>query len=201
MRVKMCRREFIRVSELVDAVKNPATPEAYFKNFEKSLVDPSPADPFYDQKKQFFQDIGKDLRGLSPCAWSHLKGELVKTLEIGNKYRGWQPLFDKLNQAKAYNHLSSIGCTNIEFIQETRRKTTDLYAYIGDQVLLCEVKTINISYDEARYRTEHSVRTIKAYLENLFFGKLKSTLMAAKDQMVAYRSEKNVRRLVYVVLN
>ena len=81
------------------------------------------------------------------------------------------------------------------------RKTPDLQANIGDQVLLCEVKTINISDDEAWHRTEHSVRTIKGYLENLFFEKLKSTLMKAKDQMFAYRSEKNIRRVVYVVLN
>jgi hypothetical protein len=29
--------------------------------------------------------------------------------------RGWQPLFDKLNQAKAYNYLKQAGCTNIAF--------------------------------------------------------------------------------------
>lgn len=172
-----------------------------------ALADPSLADPFYYQKKRFFQDIEKDLRGLSQCAWSHLKEELLKTLEIRYEYRGWQPLFDKFNQAKAYNHLSSIGCENIEFIPVYRqtgkksRKTPDLQAQIGNQVLLCEVKTINISDDEARHRTEHSVRTIKAYLENGFFEKLRSTLMVAKDQMVAYRSEKNIRRVVYVVLN
>ena len=94
------------------------------------------------------------------------------------KKRGWQALFDVLNEAKGYNHLSGIGCTNIRFIPVSSvpgQKTPDLSGDLAGARVLCEVKTINISEDEATRRTTGGVGSEAPHLPDEFFGKLRFT--------------------------
>jgi hypothetical protein len=118
--------------------------------------------------------------------------------------RGWQVLFDKLNEAKGYNHLVSVGCTNVAFIpvsSERGKRTPDLQGDLAGTKVLCEVKTINISKVEATRRLTGAAGTINLQLPDGFFNKLKSDLEEASAQMAAYDSDSSVRRIVYVVAN
>ena len=67
--------------------------------------------------------------------------------------RGWQALFDILSEARAFGHLQSIGCTGVHCIACMDKKTPDLGASSDGRSVFCEVKTINVSEDEAEKRS------------------------------------------------
>ena len=93
----MYRKELPRVFELHDLIQNPRPPDAYFRDFEKSLAE-------VPQKLKQFRDIETELQGLDPAAWNDLKAEAAEVLAVRDGKRGWQGLFDILNHAKAYNY-------------------------------------------------------------------------------------------------
>ena len=103
------RRELPRIYELRDLLPNPPPPGAYFCDLDKSLAE-------IPQELRQFRDLESDLQGLNAAAWNFLKSELEPLLTAQDAKRGWQPLWDRLNQAKAYNHLKDAGYRNIEFI-------------------------------------------------------------------------------------
>lgn len=189
----MYRKELSRIFELSDLIPNPPPPDAYFRNLDQSLVD-------IPQKLKQYRDIEKDLQGLDPVAWAFLKAELAPLLAAKDRKRGWQPLFDKLNQAKAYNYLKDAGYLNVRFVPPSTVKgqqTPDLQA----DGALCEVKTINISDIEADRRDSGGVGTSTDQLDEGFFRKLSSDLQKAKSQMVAYSADPNSKYIAYVIPN
>jgi hypothetical protein len=186
-----------RVFELCDLILDPAVPSAYFRDFEKTL-DEWPA------KRKQFCDIEKDLQGLDDESWRFLKKEVAPLLIAKDSKRGWQPLFDILNHAKAFNYLKRTGYANIRFIQVSRvsgQRTPDIEAELASSKVLCEVKTINISEIEASRRRAGGVGTIQFQLDGGFFGKLASDLKQAEAQMKAYCADETAKRMVYVVVN
>jgi len=125
-------------------------------------------------------------------------------LAAKHRTRGWQPLFDKLNQAKAFNHLTRAGCSDVHFIPESSVKgqqTPDLGAVARTQKVLCEVKTINISEIEARQRHDQGVGTSTDRLPDGFFTKLASNLARARKQMQAYDPDSATKKIAYVIAN
>jgi hypothetical protein len=193
----MYRSELPRVFELNDLIENPRPPDAFFRDFDRSLAE-------VPQKKKQFRDIENELQGLESAAWTQLKAEAASLLTAKDGKRGWQALFNILNQAKAYNYLKRLGCTNIRFIPVSRAKgqqTPDLGADLGPVKVLCEVKTINISEDEATRRNSGGVGTSTDRLEAGFFNKLTSDLMRAKTQMLAYGADSATKMIAYVVVN
>ena len=195
--MRVYRNELPRVYELRDMAQSPPSMEAYFYDFDYKLGD-SPV------RLKHFRDIEAELRGLDATAWSQLKIQLSPLLTIKIEGRGWQALFDKLNEAKGYNHLVSVGCTNVAFIpvsSEKGKRTADLQGDLAGVKVLCEVKTINISKVEANRRANGLAGTITLQPPEGFFNKLKSDLKEASVQMAAYDSDWSARRIVYVVVN
>jgi hypothetical protein len=186
------RQKLPRVYELHDLAGQSSSPNAYFQNFEKSLSE-------IPQKLKQFRDIERDLQGLDVNAWIFLKGEITPLLVTRNSKRGWQPLFDKLNQAKAFNYLKDVGYRNICFVPPSTVKgqqTPDLRA----DGVLCEVKTINISEIEADRWNSGGVGTRTDQLDEGFFRKMSSDLQKAKVQMTAY-DDQNSKHIAYVIVN
>jgi hypothetical protein len=99
-RQSVFRRELPRIYELADVLSVPLPAGAYFYNLDGSFSE-------IPQKLKQYRDIERDLQGLDPVAWAFLKSELKPLLATRDPKRGWQPLFDKLNQAKGYNHLKT----------------------------------------------------------------------------------------------
>jgi hypothetical protein len=193
----MYRKELPRIYELRDLIPTPAPPGAYFRDFDKRLTD-------CPQALKQFRDIETDLQGLDFAAWTYLKGELAPLLIAKHETRGWQQLFDKLNQAKAYNYLARVGCTGILFIPESkvkRQRTPDLEASAQDGQVLCEVKTVNVSEDEANRLHNYGVGTITDQLPESFFIKLSSSLTQATAQMLAYNADTKTKRIAYIIVN
>jgi hypothetical protein len=193
------REKFPRIQELRDLVADPCSPNAFFQNFDKTI------DEFPPAKRQFL-DWECELQGLDVCAWNCLKEELKPLLMSKHPTRGWQTLFDKLNHAKAYNYLKSIRCANIGFVpvsREAGKKTPDLESTLENRKVLCEVKTINVSADEAKDRS--SVGPIcgstSSQLSEGFFNKLKADLARANGQMDAYCEDGGARKIAFIVIN
>ncbi len=187
----MYRRELPRVFELHDLVMPSSSPDSYFRNFEQSLSE-------IRQKLRQFRDIEADLQGLDAEAWAFLKSEVAPLLRVRHLTRGWQFLFDKLNQAKAYNYLKSAGYPNVRFIPPSAvpgQQTPDLEA----DGVLCEVKTINVSDAEANRRHSGGVGSVADQLDEGFFRKLSSDLKKAKAQMVSY--DNRSKHIVYIIAN
>lgn len=193
----MHRCHFARVYELRDLLPDPVPPGAYFADFEKTLTS-------WPEKRARFLEIEADLQGLDESAWTFLKGELAPLLRAKQATRGWQPFFNKLNQAKGYNHLKRLGCSNIRFVPESNTKdrlTPDIEAVENGRAVLCEVKTINISEAETKRRLSGGVWTSTDHLNEQFVDKLRSTIDRGVLQMQSHNAEPGTRRIVYVVIN
>lgn len=190
--MEMFRQQLPRIYELRDLIKDPALPGAYFQNLESNLqTSPSAMRAFTAREKEF--------QGLDAEAWTFLKTEASPYLTRKDPNgRGWQQLFDILNQGRAYNHLKSIGCSNIRFVPRSSIETPDLEGLLGGVTVLCEVKTINISAEEVRARRNFTGRTIKNYLDEGFFRKLQADIEKARAQMQAYDSTGHARYFVYI---
>lgn len=193
----MFREELPRVNELRDLIEDPSAPGAYFQNFDNLLRD-------HRSVREIWLAREQDFRGLDAISWQILKNEVRPYLMRRDQKRGWEQLFTILNQARAYNFLRDTGCSNVQFIPRASREgaeTPDLRAELNGSSILCEVKTINISDEEASARTEFKARAIGVQLGSGFFKKLTSDLRKAKGQIDTYARRANVRRLAYLVVN
>jgi hypothetical protein len=192
----MYRKELPHIYELRDLLPDPLPPKAYFQNLDNSLSE-------IPQKLRQYRDLEGDLAGLDPVAWAFLKSEVKPLLQTKHEKRGWEPLFDKLGQAKAYNHLKRAGYESVSFVPPSSvasRMTPDLEAVKGLQRALCEVKTINVSEIEANRRFSKGVAHIRDQLEAGFFGKLAADLAQAEAQMRAF-DDGAALKLAYVIIN
>jgi hypothetical protein len=153
---------------------------------------------------KFLRDLENELQGLDSASWDLLKSEAAPLVAKKDMKRGWQPLWDKLNEAKGYNYLVSLGCSEVGLVRRAsaqRQQTPDVEGSLGATKVLCEVKTINPSEDELAHRRDFSVRTISIRLPPGFFSKLKKTLETARNQMAAYCPTPGTRKIALVVIN
>ena len=194
-------QQLARVFELRDTLSDPAHLDAYFKNFEASLQENS-------QKLEAFRKIEAVLSVLDADAWEtlrqHASGLLIKP--SASKGRGWQRLFDVLSEARGYAYLRGIGCSDIRFLGRADRPTPDIEARQEGRRVLCEVKTVNISDDEAGrrqrvYSGTPVVSKVPTELGGAYLAKLSKTLDNAVRQLDAEDHGREARRIVFCVLN
>jgi hypothetical protein len=195
------RRELARVFELKDTLSDPSHPHAYSQDFVRSVqVNP--------QKLEAFRKIEAVLSVLGSQAWKELKTAAAAHLvrPSPHKGRGWQALFDALSEARGYGYLHKIGCTGIHFVARSNAPTPDIEAIKDGRRVLCEVKTINISDDEAgRRRRVYSgspvAGRVPTELGLPYLSKLDKTLRNAVRQIDAADPSHAARHIVFVVLN
>jgi Fic family protein len=195
------RQELARVFELKDTLSDPANSNAYFQKFEENLRKNS-------QTLAAFRKIEDVLSALDADAWNTLRhtASAHLTRPSTNKGRGWQSLFDIVSEARGYAYLRSIGCSDIRFVARADRPTPDIEAVHEGRRVLGEVKTINISEDEAgRRRRVYSGTPVASKtateLGAQYLSKLSRTLANAVRQLDAIDPERTARRIVFCVLN
>ncbi len=185
-----------RVYELRDFSISLGSRQAYFRRDDDKLSHP--------WKRQSFIELEGELQGLDTEAWVALKSDALPLLRAKHPTRGWQPLFDTLNEAKGYNYLVRIGCKDVRFIPRSTIagvRTPDLRAMLGPARVLCEVKTINRSDDEINRWHVGGVGTTLTRLDDKFLNKLVKAIDLAASQLAAFDSEATARRIVYVVVH
>jgi hypothetical protein len=157
-------------------------------------------------KRKLPPRLERQLAVLDDEAWTDLKQRAALVLQKRHPGRGWQALFDVFSEARAFGHLGTIGCTDVRFIKCTKAKTPDLGAVLDECPVFCEVKTINISGDEADRRQRISAGAIIAsdttvHLGEGFLNKLSSTLEHAVAQLDGADPERKAKRLVFIVVH
>lgn len=187
--------EYIRLSELV-SLHNPDNKSSRFYNFWET---------FYElpERAQAFSLIENELSVLDDISWCFLKEEAKKLCVKSDDKRGWNQLFEKLNEAKGYCFLKLIGCSDIRFIpRETRSniETPDLVGCKNTSQVLCEVKTINISDDLISARINISGMSAQNKLTAGLTNKLKSTITKAASQLNTYSKSPDTEKYMYLVI-
>lgn len=184
-----------RISELQNIDDATGSPDAYFRDFDDLTSN-------HPRALEFWTARERELSELDPEAWDFLKNKIRPYLTVRDVTRGWPKLFETLNEARGYRYLKTIGCSGVRFIPGGRRKTPDLEAKFVDVRILCEVKTINISDEEARSRVSNlKVSRGKIDLTPGFFRKIGKDIEKAKSQMDAYDARPNAKRIIYFVVN
>ena len=191
-----------RVFELKELVEDPGNEHAYFQDFEASIArNPLKQDAFIRLEVQLAQMDEASWQDLAARAARHL---VSTTRDEG---RGWQQLFDALNEARAYGYLLRLGCTNVGFVAPGDGKKPDLAASLDGQPILCEVKTINVS-DEQAVRNRRmgqgemvAAKVVPQLPGEFLVNKLTPTLQRATQQLASHDQSKRARWIVYVVLN
>ena len=179
------RNELPRVYELKDMRVDSSHPDAYFQNFEEELESST-------DKLNAFRKLECWLDVLDDAAWQDFRQRAALHLVSRSRAsgRGWQALFDILSEARAFGHLQSIGCTGVHFIACMDKKMADLGASLDGRSVFCEVKTINVSEDEAEKRSRMHRGAFVASSTSPdvgegFLTKLRATLAYAVKQLDA----------------
>jgi len=190
-----------RFFELRELVQPPAEiHNSIFSDFENSL-DTTP------EKYAAFLAWENELQKVDESPWADLKQEASPYLMRDKKGRGWEPLFNILNQALAYGYLKNdLGCSRLQFIKRSTGKTPDLQGHLNGIDVLCEVKTINISKEEVTARKDSADGKFEAkqtqnQLKDPFFKKLLLTIEVAKKQIKAYGKQDHPRGIAFFVVN
>lgn len=174
-------------------------PDAYFKDFENRFAEGRTVLGYY-------QRLERQLSALDDIAWSDVKARAAAVAHIRDSGRWWQALVDTLNEAKGYVYLQSSGCTAIAFIKRASHRTPDLRAMQGVTRVLCEVKTINVSRDEAERRAQIDqgafvLRDVSSQVTAEMLQKVRTTLDHAIKQLDGEDPQRAARRLIFTVLN
>jgi len=173
--------------------------------------------------QKFFHEHEQNLGALSAEAWAQfLKKAMEDRVCVRREpVRANQPLFDFLNEAKAYVYLQRIGCKDIAFIAKAAVRTPDLQAKLEGTRVVCEVKSINrsdkdsnalstlirsVEWARGLRRRGVSVPQIKqAYpppeLGPEFYKKLTDRLNDAQAQIAAFCAETPAKKIVYLVFD
>jgi hypothetical protein len=192
-------RVFSRLYELKDAVPDPTHPDAYFQNFEKRLEES-------EHIRNQYMKVERPLEALDENAWHDILERAAPLTVQRHATRGWQSLFDTLNEAKAYAYLQRLGCSDIAFIERASKRTPDLRAVLDGRPVLCEVKTVNVSQDETDRRDriqrgEIFVTSVEASVTSGMLNKVTSTLVHAIEQLDREDPNRTARRFVFTVLH
>ena len=156
-----------RVFELLDLIEHPLAPSAYFPDFETGR---DPRDRF---RRAAWLAREREFQRLDAESWKALKSEARAYLTRHDPNgRGWQQLIDVLNQARAHNYLVELGCSGVRFVPRGTKETPDLEGTLDTRKVLCEVKTINISEQEANRRNSGQGGYISNSLNDQFLKKL-----------------------------
>jgi len=188
-------RKYIRLSELV-SLHHPDDENSYFYNFWETFYE-SP------ERVRAFLLIEKELSTLNDISWCFLKEEAKKFCVKPDERRGWNQLFEKLNEAKGYCFLKLKGCSRIRFIPRANKnniETPDLVGWRKASQVLCEVKTINISDDLLSARRKRSVMCAQNELTAGLANKLKSTITKAASQLNSYSNLPDTEKYIYIVI-
>lgn len=195
------RNTLPRVYDLTDTLAAPSHPDAFLLSFENDLEIPIVLDNF--------RKLERWLGLLDEVAWQNLKQSAAPRLvskqrEVG---RGWEALFDILNEARAFGYLQSIGCTGIHFIEcKDNGRTPDLGALQDGRDVFCEVKTINPSDDEATRRNRMQSGAVVSDRPQVnvgegFLTKLRATFANALKQLDAVDPERRARRIIFIMIS
>jgi len=147
-----------------------------------------------------------DLCALDDAAWADFRSRAVAQAAKRHPIRGWRELFDVFSEAKGFTYLRSIGCTNVRFVPRASSRTPDLEGLRNAKLVLCEVKTLNVSQDEATKRDRvHRGEIIGGEVADSlgagFLNKLSSDIENASQQLQEHDPGHLADWMIFTVVN
>jgi len=137
------------------------------------------------------------LSQLDSVAFKHLVSKSKRNVTVCHKYRGWEQLFNCLNEAIGYIYLKEQEYNEIDFIDESNEERPDLFAKSEKKSALLEVKTIRKSdIDVLRDRAWKSIDEIPEGLKS----KIISDVNKAKSQFDSFGVEVN-HKICYIIIS
>ncbi len=179
----------------------------WFADFDEVLENPL--------ARPHFERLEGELGQLDDEAWRELKQKVSKSkyVTVRENLRGWRQLFSILSEVKGYLYLKSEGY-EVRFIPEEKGQTPDLYGYgrSGTSGVLMEVKTINISDCEIKWRKANSeigsdgkrhmtAKQVRTGLGDSLEKKILDTINRAMGQLKSYPCNCAQRKIVYLIIN
>lgn len=196
--------DFPRLYDLYIA-SNQENEQNYFSDFHRQANN--------TWERPHYTEVEGVLQRLDAESWEVLKKKARPFVCIRDSLRGWQQLFDLLNEARAYLYLRTQGYRDVRVLPEQAHKTPDIEAKQGDDLVVVEVKTVNISTSELEYLEENErilkenpegvlrVRNVPPIPSEALKNKILETINVAKEQLKEYSVGKPAHNLVYLVIN
>ena len=193
----MYRDYFSRLFELGNLLPEPVPRGLALPALDHTLLEPG--------KREYFRMREGDLQELDAAAWVAIKEKFARWPKArAHEQRTLEPLYEILNEAKGYNYLKEVGCSNIHFIRVSARqneKTPDLGAVHGDHQVLCDVKTVNRSENEVERARAGGVATSPERVPSELVAKIRKTAESARTQMISYDPGGTAQKIAYFVVN
>lgn len=189
-----------RVFDLRASLRDSGHRDAYFQDFENKLRS--------HQVFDTYAKLERFLAALDEGSWEDLRARAAEKLIARQRSegRGWQDLFDVLNEAVAFAYLNAIGAENLRFLPPDKtRKRPDIEGVIAQGRILCEVKTMNKSElqagrDKLVMAGQPVVTKSPTTLPDSWLKKLAAKIGEALTQLRADASD-GVRMVIFVVIN
>jgi hypothetical protein len=177
--------------------KDPDGPN-YFQGFEAQIRSSPGLVHVYEQ-------LEADLQALDADSWDALKNKCISCVSAMHPKRGWQQLFDILNEAKGYHLLRGLGYSNVSFLPHGDDLSPDLLGVRGSETALVEVKTFHKSDDAiGRQKTfgrdSLTFEQMPALYDDRFKNKLRAVLDKARSQLLAGDRDGRCRKIAYILI-
>ncbi|WP_144079039.1 hypothetical protein [Nitrospina gracilis] len=174
-------------------IEEPGSSSTYFQNFHDSIRNES--------KRRVWLRREKEFQGLNQIAWDQFKTKVKDSnyLTVNSELRGWEQLIGLLNEVRGYNYLKNLDCVDIHFLPNESNETPDLEGKFAEEIILCEVKTLNISDEESERRNGLVAGEVLNFLPEGFMDKLGKAIDKAHNQCFSFKP--NARRIVYININ
>ncbi|MFT7490838.1 MAG: hypothetical protein ACI80S_000419 [Pseudohongiellaceae bacterium] len=153
--------------------------------------------------ERFLLPYENALSDLDEISWLFLKDEAEKLCISRDKNNRWRELFDKLNEAKGYIFLKSIGYQKISFIPRAKKngiETPDLKGIRNGSTALCEVKTKNISDAFIDATSNSSVIRTNERLAEKLKPILEKVFRKAESQLNSIEPLSQCEKYIYLVI-
>jgi len=135
-------------------------------------------------------------------AWEQLVTKALPEVCKRGPLRGWEQLWNYLNEALGYVLLADRGYTKIRFVDPEDQKTPDLLGESEMSRAIVEVKTINCSEEDVgKNKTGPPMwQQLGTGLSVKFKEKLEKTVDAAREQLRQF-GDPNDKRIVLLVIS
>jgi len=150
---------------------------------------------------KFFDWYEQRLQRLDAGAWEQLLIKCLPYVCRKDRRRGWEQLWNHLNEALGYALLAERGYSKIQFIDRGDEGTPDLTGAIESVSEFVEVKTVNCSDEDINRRNEWPpvARDVGYGLPPKFSAKVLKTIDESRNQLLRHAEPADVRIILLVV--
>lgn len=181
-----------RFYELIALITEDNPDDDFFSDIEQKLMIIPPLRQDYQAYERAFSSLDSE-------SWANLKNKAIKYFTDHREGQKKQGFFNQLNDAFAYQYLVRRGYKQVRVLCEDGTPKPDIEYLDCHKKCFCEVKTIGISDEVIKRRTNLQVTSplINQELSTGFLNKFNTTLNIAKNQINKHSNKGLIFMLVH----